>query len=123
MWKNNRMEGYGEFLWVEGKKYFGFYKNDKKNGLGIYYWPCGKIFIGFWKNGKQHGIGKYIKKNNLIKYGKWKDGIKELWTKNEKDFEKLFEKEDVEVRKYINIFKWRVDKLYNFMGISQEEFN
>jgi len=32
------MDGYGEFIWKDGKKYVGYYKNDKKHGFGIYYW-------------------------------------------------------------------------------------
>ena len=31
---NNKMHGYGEFIWADGKKYVGFYKNDKKDGFG-----------------------------------------------------------------------------------------
>jgi hypothetical protein len=27
--KNNMMNGYGEFYWRDGKKYFGYYINDK----------------------------------------------------------------------------------------------
>jgi hypothetical protein len=32
-----KLDGFGEFLWSEGKKYWGYYKNDKKDGFGIFF--------------------------------------------------------------------------------------
>lgn len=32
------MDGKGEFLWPDGKKYVGDYKEDKKCGIGSFYW-------------------------------------------------------------------------------------
>ena len=62
----NAMNGYGEFLWQDGKRYRGFYINDKKEGFGIYYWPDPvRIYIGFWKNGKQDGLGKYLSSKSI----------------------------------------------------------
>ena len=29
-WVNNKMEGYGEFSWSDGRKYKGYYVDDKK---------------------------------------------------------------------------------------------
>ena len=55
------MNGYGEFYWKDGKKYFGFYDNDKKNGFGIFYWPKEKFYIGFWKDGKQMELLNLLK--------------------------------------------------------------
>jgi len=108
------MHGYGEFLWSEGKKFFGFYKNDKKDGFGIYFWPNNKFYIGFWKCGKQDGIGKYIKDNN-IKYGRWKDGQKEKSILTEEEFFNCFNSyED----KYINIFQWDKERIKTFMKIN-----
>ena len=79
------MHGYGEFLWNEGKKFYGFYKNDKKDGFGIYYWPNNKFYIGFWKYGKQNGIGKYIK-DNSVKYGDGKMVKKKIQSLLKKNF-------------------------------------
>lgn len=68
------MNGYGEFLWKDGKKYFGYYLNDKKDGFGIHFWTSpDRLYLGFWKDGKQHGVGKYVK-NNVVKYGQWLNG-------------------------------------------------
>ena len=33
-WRNNKMEGYGEFDWPDGRKYNGSYVDDKKEGEG-----------------------------------------------------------------------------------------
>lgn len=30
------MNGYGEFEWPDGRKYFGQYFEDKKHGIGIF---------------------------------------------------------------------------------------
>jgi hypothetical protein len=71
------MNGYGEFIWKDSKKYFGFYKNDKKEGFGIFYWEKSKkIYVGFFQNGKQDGIGMMIGEGKPYKYGYWKDGQK-----------------------------------------------
>jgi len=106
------MWGYGEFIWNQEKKYYGFYKNDKKDGFGIFKMKGNKIFIGFWKEGKQNGIGKYIKDNN-IRYGIWKDGKKENEIFSEEEFINRFNSFEA---KFINIFQWNVDKIKNFMN-------
>ena len=110
------MNGYGEFLWNEGKKFCGFYQNDKKDGFGIYFWPNNKFYIGFWKEGKQNGSGKYIKDND-IKYGKWKDGNKEKEFLTEEEFVENFSSFE---SKYIQIFQWDKEKIKNFIKINQE---
>jgi len=50
------MDGYGEFTWLDGRRYLGHYSNDLKHGVGTYQWkaPNGelKVYCGFWKEGK-----------------------------------------------------------------------
>ena len=101
------MNGYGEFSWIEGKKYIGFYKDDKKEGFGIYYWPDNRIFIGFWKEGKQNGFGKYIK-DDIVKYGIWKDGKNEKWFENEEEFLTSLDSEN---KRFIDFFLWDIIKI------------
>ena len=79
------MHGFGQFTWIEKKKYCGFYKNDKKDGFGLYYWPDDKFFVGFWKDGKQNGFGKYIK-GQSVNYGFWKYGTKDKIYNNDEEF-------------------------------------
>ena len=107
------MNGYGEFIWKEGKKYFGYYKKDKKNGFGVFYWPNEKFFCGFWKDGKQNGIGKYSK-GNIVKYGVWKHGKKELWFEDENEFERNLDERE---KKFLGIMKFDIWDVKKFMNI------
>ena len=107
------MNGYGEFYWKDGKKYFGFYDNDKKNGFGIFYWPKEKFYIGFWKDGKQNGIAKFIKGNN-IKYGIWVNGKKEKCFDNVNEFENVMENKE---KQFIRFFKMDIGDIKNFFEI------
>ena len=112
-WKENKLHGYGEFTWVEGKKYYGFYKYDKKDGFGIYYWPGEKFLLAFWKDGKQNGAGKFIKGKN-VKYIKWKDGKKEKIFNNEDQFFNSLEQNE---EKYSVYFQWDINRLKTFMEV------
>lgn len=46
------MNGYGAYIWKDGRKFEGEYKNDKKEGRGVYQWADGRKYDGVWKNGK-----------------------------------------------------------------------
>ena len=107
------MNGYGEFTWIEGKKYIGFYKNDKKDGFGIYYWPNNRYFIGFWRAGKQNGVGKYIK-GEVVKYGLWDEGKREKWFVSEDEFASCLDPRD---ERYASIFQWNKSQLKKYMEI------
>ena len=54
------MNGYGEFIWKEGKKNFGFL-SERKKWLWYFFWKNYKFFCRFWKNGKQNGFRKFLK--------------------------------------------------------------
>ena len=74
------MEGYGIYIWNDGRKYEGEYKDDKKHGFGIYIWADGRRYEGYWYKGKQHGIGTYVvPKEEKLKYGLWEDGKRIEW--------------------------------------------
>ena len=109
------MNGYGEFFWNDGKKYFGFYKEDKREGFGLHYQPNKYIFAGFWNNGQKNGLGKYIK-GKSIKYGIWKNGKKEKLFEDNEDFYKNL-KGDKKI--YMKIFNWTIEDTNKFMGIKQ----
>ena len=109
------MNGYGEFYWKDGKKYFGYYNNDKKNGFGIFFWPNEKFYIGFWKEGKQNGIAKFIK-GNIVKFGIWKDGKKDRCFNNENEF--YMEMRNNE-QKFIKFFKMTIGEIKNFFEIEE----
>ena len=40
------MDGYGEFQWLDGRKYIGNYVEDKKQGYGEFDWPEGRKYRG-----------------------------------------------------------------------------
>ena len=107
------MDGYGEFFWNDGKKYYGFYKEDKRDGFGIYYQSDKILYIGFWKGGKKYGFGKYIK-GKRIKYGIWKNGEKEKLFESEEEF---FVNLANNKSKCINIFKMDIDNIMKILGI------
>jgi len=41
------MNGEGEFLWNDGRKYKGEWLNGKMNGKGRFEWPEGICYEGF----------------------------------------------------------------------------
>ena len=74
------MEGFGIYIWNDGRKYEGQYKDDKKHGYGLYIWADGRRYEGYWWKGKQHGIGTYfVPKDEKVKYGLWEDGKRIEW--------------------------------------------
>lgn len=40
------MDGKGEFVWPDGRKYNGHYVEDKKHGFGEFEWPDGRKYKG-----------------------------------------------------------------------------
>ena len=46
------MNGKGETVWNDNKRYNGDYLDDKKHGEGIFEWGNGKRYEGKWENGK-----------------------------------------------------------------------
>lgn len=82
------MNGFGEFIWSDGKKYIGMYEDDKKDGFGMFYWPeTKKVYVGYWKEGKQDGFGRTIKKS-YNKFGFWAAGKRQKTFKTFWEFEK-----------------------------------
>jgi hypothetical protein len=57
----------------------GEYVDDKKQGYGEFIWPDGRSYKGDWFNGKQHGKGVYITSQGVEKYGEWKEGKRIRW--------------------------------------------
>ena len=102
-WKNNRMSGLGEFTFPESKTYFGYFERDKRSGFGILIWyKENKVFMGFWKDNKQNGLGKFIY-NGKIRYGLWENGNLKDKIKEEENFIKQLNHEEVN---YLNFFKY-----------------
>ena len=107
-WKNNKKEGYGEFI-INDKIFIGFYSNDKKNGFGLLYWKAyNKVFVGFWKDGKKNGFGKLFS-NNKVKYYLYKNDIKISKFNSEKEALAYLDKN--KMKNYQNILIFSKDDL------------
>jgi hypothetical protein len=52
---------------------------DKKEGYGVFVWPNGRKYAGYWKNGKQHGSGVMTGEDGVEKKGEWIDGRRVRW--------------------------------------------
>jgi len=46
----NQCNGYGRFIFINGKYYEGFIKDNENNGYGRLVDPDGKVVEGYWEN-------------------------------------------------------------------------
>jgi len=56
-WADDKANGYGVYLHVNGAKYEGQWKNDLQDGYGIETWADGSRYEGYYEAGKKHGTG------------------------------------------------------------------
>jgi len=74
-WKDDKMDGYGIYLYSNGDKYEGYWTNGCQNGKGKYTFTDGTSYEGEWKMHKMHGTGTF---SCLDKYsnftGEFRDG-------------------------------------------------
>ena len=75
-WKNNKAEGKGKFLHVDGDTFEGEWSNDKANGWGVYLHKNGAKYEGYWKDDLQHGKGVETWTDGSKYDGYYKDGKK-----------------------------------------------
>lgn len=67
--------GYGVFMYPNGKKYIGEFKNGQKDGLGAETAPNGMYVYGSWKNNNEDGYIRIFNKNNELMFAvEMKDG-------------------------------------------------
>lgn len=58
-WFEDKMNGLFEIRYQNGSKYNGRILFARKNGYGKFIWPDGKNYQGFWKDDKMNGTGIY----------------------------------------------------------------
>ena len=59
----------------DGSKYMGMFKDEKFEGYGIYMWEDGDLYEGEFMDNQQHGIGRYYSNNiRKDKIGIWNQG-------------------------------------------------
>lgn len=74
-WKDDKMDGYGIYLYSNGDKYEGYWTQGCQNGNGKYTFTDGTSYEGEWKMHKMHGTGKFCcldKYSNF--YGEFREG-------------------------------------------------
>lgn len=54
MFKDDELDGYGEYEYYDGSRYEGEWKNSLREGVGTLYYQAQK-FEGFWKNDYYEG--------------------------------------------------------------------
>ena len=59
-WFRNKKSGHGKYFWPNGQVYEGDFRDDQCNGVGTLFYPDGKRFQGNWKEGEKHGPGEVI---------------------------------------------------------------
>ncbi|WP_298512767.1 glycosyltransferase family 39 protein [uncultured Kordia sp.] len=76
-WKDEKRNGFGNYLWKDGQKYSGQWKNDVRHGKGTVYFNNGESLEGSWENGKLNG--KAVKRDAngvIIEKSMYKDNAK-----------------------------------------------
>jgi len=107
------MNGYGIFLWKDGRFYKGEYKDDKKHNFGMYFGNEGKSYEGFWEGGSQKNLGKYTKKDGSFKLGYWDENklISPITNENE------IAQKMLEIDKYVDDSLSRVSDVVDSLKI------
>lgn len=73
MWKNDKAEGKGLYLWKDGGKYIGDFHQGQMEGYGKRLYTSGSYYEGEFLNGKRSGKGKMTFKNGDEYEGEWND--------------------------------------------------
>lgn len=74
--KNNRVNGYGEFKGNDGRYYKGCWFNRQWHGVGETKWQDGSFCVGEFKHDKMHGFVAYTRYTGGTYLGYYENGIK-----------------------------------------------
>lgn len=58
-WKDDKMDGYGVYLYSNGDRYEGYWKEGMQHGKGKYTFTDGRCYEGEWQMHKMHGTGGF----------------------------------------------------------------
>ena len=67
--KNGQSNGYGKYIALDGTTYKGTWLDDKQSGTGNEVYPDGSFYNGNFRNGKKNGFGKLVFKDKNIYEG------------------------------------------------------
>lgn len=70
---NGKLQGYGEYLWADGQKFYGEWKNDKRTGLGVYFYTPSNRYEGQHLESAFHGNGVYYFESGNVYKGEFTD--------------------------------------------------
>lgn len=71
----NAIEGFGEYVWLDGKSYRGTWKQDQMHGKGVFSWPDHRVYEGEYFEGKKHGHGVFAWPDGRRYEGEWRRGL------------------------------------------------
>lgn len=95
-WKDDKMNGFGLYVYTNGDVYEGQFLNGLQNGHGKYSFTDGSRYEGDWKEHKMHGTGAYWDNNGVKWEGEFRDGSflskEQAKLKEEKRIEKKIKK-------------------------------
>ena len=69
--KNGQSNGYGKYIALDGTTYKGTWLRDKQNGPGNEVYPDGSFYNGNFRNGKKNGFGKLVFKDKNVYEGQF----------------------------------------------------
>jgi len=64
--KNGQSNGYGKYIALDGTTYKGTWLDDRQSGTGNEIYPDGSFYNGSFKEGKKNGFGKLVFKDKNI---------------------------------------------------------
>jgi hypothetical protein len=67
--KNGQSNGYGKYIALDGTTYKGTWLDDRQSGAGNEVYPDGSFYNGSFKEGKKNGFGKLVFKDKNIYEG------------------------------------------------------
>lgn len=71
---NDKITGYGHYIWSNGHEYIGDFIEGEMHGKGKYIWPDGNEYEGEYIKNIKEGNGKFKWNNGAIFEGKFHDG-------------------------------------------------
>ena len=70
--KDNKLEGFGEFSWYSGKNYIGEWSENLMHGKGKLVYPNKDVYEGEFFKGVRQGQGKFTNFETMVSYeGPW----------------------------------------------------
>ena len=57
VWKDDKKNGKGVYIWPDGRRYEGQWRDDKQDEKGVYIWSDGRQYEGDLKADMKHGNG------------------------------------------------------------------